>query len=292
MTPPRKDSIFFTLNQSRNTNDNNIEYWLYTDLYNLFGTPTFDPENMYEHIYHTIDTTPAAKQNIEPLDFIKNHAIIYPHNYQILSPHAPYNTINKHGCDLKLSRYACYCLFCGKPHLMFTRTYFMIPNSTFETIYETSYDFARIYQRDKLRRSERILSGALKKLNANHSFFQREMTRTLYGGCTIDEIRNTHKIPNNIPLADYMGAISLHARRHAIDNTINAFNFAYTRDLRSLCIILHDELRKARVQMIETNNIAPEQDFKTTPINQATSKFKNLQKEFTKTYAIQNLNTI
>lgn len=300
MAQPSKDIIFTTLTQmSHHTTEeqdlftpvqDDAEYWLYTDLYNLFLHPMFDPENMYEHARDAFDTTPAAKQKITPYDLFRHHVVIHNHKYTIHSPHPPYNPVTKMGMDLKLSRYACYCIFRNKPNLIFTRTYFMMPGTDFKTIYETSYRFARIYQRDKLRESERDLAGLLKSLNANHSLFQHEMARTFFNGYTLEDIRNMHSLTDNHPLADNMGAVSLHARRMAINDAIRKFDFAHTRDLRSFSMIMHSELRTARNKMISGYKIPPEKDILQTKINEIKSEYNKLEKAFIKQYAPKNLN--
>lgn len=299
MAQPSKELIFKTLCATRHnmaecatlfdTDTNNADYWYYTDLYNLFSHPMFDPENMHEHVYQKFDTTPAHANKIAPYDFFKSHAITYSHKYTINSPHPPYNTITKNGADIKLSRYACYCLFRDTPSLIFTRTYFMMPNTDFKTIYETSYRFARIYQRKKLSETERTLSGILKKLDANIALFQYETTRTFFGEYTIDDIRNAYSLPTNTPIADNMGAISLHARRHAIDTAIKKFDYAHTRDFRSFSMIVHNELRIARNKMISEYKFPPEKDIHKTSIKSVESEYKKLEQQFIKTYTTQNI---
>lgn len=299
MAQPSKDLIFKTLTTKRHNmaesaslfdNEiNNADYWLYTDLYNLFSHPMFDPENMYEHTYQKFDTTPARANKIAPYDFFKAHTIIYNHKYTINSPHPPYNPIAKNGTDIKLSRYACYCLFRDAPGLIFTRTYFMMPNTDFKTIYETSYRFARIYQRQKLRESERRLSGLLKNLDANIALFQYEAARTFFGEYDIDYIRGAYGLVSSTPIADHMGAISLHARRRAIDTAIKKFDYAHTRDFRSFSMILHNELRIARNKMISEHRFPPEKDIHKSSIKSIESEYKKLEQQFIKTYAAQNL---
>ncbi len=301
MAQPSKDLIFKTLTQTRHrvteemdlfsTTTNDTEYWFYSDLYNLFSHPMFDPENMYEHTYQKFDPTPASTQKITPYELFKNHAVTHNHKYTIHSPHPPYTPITKKAADIKLSRYACYCMFRDKPNLIFTRTYFMMPNADFKTIYETSYRFARIYQRQKLRESERKLAGILKHLDASIALFQYETARTFFGEHTIDYLRDAYRLDKNTAIADNMGAISLHARRTAIDNAIKKFDFAHTRDLRSFSMILHNELRTARNKMISEYKLSPEQDIRKTPIKSVESEYKKLETEFIKQYATKNLNT-
>ena len=299
MAQPSKDLIFKTLNQTRHsvaeeanlfsTTINYAEYWLYTDLYNLFSHPMFDPENMHEHTYRAFDPKPATKQKISPYELYKNHCVPYNHKYTINSPHPPYNLITKNGTDIKLSRYACYCLFHNTPNLIFTRTYFMMPDADFKTIYDTSYRFARIYQRQKLRESERQLAGILTQLDASHALFRHETARTFFGELTTDYIRNAYQLSANTPIADNMGAISLHARRRAIDSAIAKFEYAHTRDLRSFSMILHSELRAARNKMISEYKFPPEKDIHKTPITSVESEYKKLEQQFINQYAKENL---
>lgn len=301
MANPTKATIFSTLTSCKHTTaeDQNLfseryynaDYWLYSDLYNLFESPAFDLHDMDNHIYQTLDRTPAKKLSIPPYDFLKRHAVSYEHKYHIKSPHPPYNIIHKKGPDLKLSRYACFCLFRNEPHLIFTRVYFMMPNTDFKTIYDTSYQFARIYQRSKLRESERILSGVLSKLHANIPLFQYETARTFFGDRTTDCIREMHGLGPDTTLADNMGAVSLFARRTAINNAVFKFQFAYTQDLRSFAMILHDELRKSRNQMISDYKFPPEQDIYRTPVSTIESEYKALEKDFIKQHSMINIRT-
>ena len=164
-----------------------------------------------------------------------------------------------------------------------------MPNTDFKTIYETSYRFARIYQRQKLRESERRLSGLLKNLDANIALFQYEAARTFFGEYDIDYIRGAYGLVSSTPIADHMGAISLHARRHAIDTAIKKFDYAHTRDFRSFSMILHNELRIARNKMISEYKFPPEKDIHKTSIKSIESEYKKLEQQFIKTYAAQNL---
>ena len=300
MAQPPKEYIFKTLTTMRHstteeydlftTGNNNAEYWTYTDLYNIFLHPMFDPDNMFEHAYQAFDTTPAKKQKIAPYEFFKNHVTVYQRKYTIHSPHPPYNQISKTGPDIKLSRYACYCIFRNKPNLIFTRTYFMMPNADFKTIYDTSYRFARIYQRQKLRESERNLQGVLKTLGANYALFHNETTKCFYDERDPDLVRDAYNLGYNKPLADNMGAISMYYRRHAIDNAIHKFDFAHARDLRSFAQILFRELTIARQKMISEYKITPEKDIHKTSIQQIESEYKTMEREFIKQYASENLN--
>ena len=94
----------------------------------------FDIEHMHDDVYRKFDATPA--KNITPYEFLKQHTTFTSHKYTIFSPHPPFNPINKNGKDIRLSRYACFCMFRDIPQLIFTRTFFMMPNASFQTIYK------------------------------------------------------------------------------------------------------------------------------------------------------------
>ena len=182
MAYPSKEIIFNSLCESRHRVyeeqtlftpiQNDAEYWYYSDLYNLFRCPTFDIEQPHDHVYRKFDSTPA--KNITPYEFLKQHTTFTSRKYTIYSPHPPFSKITKTGNDIKLSRYTCFCMFRDIPQLIFTRTYFLMPNAKFKDIYDTSYSFARIYQRERLRASERQLAGLLKRLDANIALFHHE----------------------------------------------------------------------------------------------------------------------
>ncbi|MBR2483073.1 MAG: hypothetical protein IKB49_04295 [Alphaproteobacteria bacterium] len=298
MAYPSKEIIFNSLCESRhrvyeeqtlfNPIQNDAEYWYYSDLYNLFRCPTFDIEQPHDHVYRKFDSTPA--KNITPYEFLKQHTTFTSRKYTIYSPHPPFSKITKTGNDIKLSRYTCFCMFRDIPQLIFTRTYFLMPNAKFKDIYDTSYSFARIYQRERLRASERQLAGLLKRLDANIALFHHESHKTFFGGTETDYIRNTYQMPANRALADNMGAISMHARRHAIDSALTKFRFAHTQDFHSFSLIFQNELLTARRKMHADYHITPEQDFYKKPINVIETEYKKLVRDFTRQYAPVNIN--
>ncbi len=299
-TIPDKKNTFETLNRATHRiNDdqtlfcpiyNDTEYWLYSDLYNLFFAPPFDLKNMDGHIFQTFDTTHTPK-NTTPYSFLRQHAQFYNHEYNIRSPYPPYNMIKKYGLDMQLSRYACYCLFKNIPNLIFTRMYFMMPGSDFKSVYDTAYKYARIHQRAQLQESERKLNGVLKNIDANIALFRHEAFKTFYNNMYNEEIISEYNLKPNTTLADHMGAPSLYARKHAIDTTISKFDFALNKDLRSFAIIFDHELRNARYNLIRTYNTTPEQDIHKQSIKSLISEYNATEANFIKKYSQCNLNT-
>lgn len=298
-TTPDKKHTFTTLSATKhNTIENQTlfspvlnecEYWYYSDLYNLFFAPPFDLQNMDNHIYQTFDTSHTPK-NTSPYSFLRQHTQFQDHEHNIRSPYPPYNLIKKYGLDMKLSRYACYCIFKNIPNLTFTRTYFMMPDADFKTIYDTSYRYARIHQREQLQDSERRLNGVLKNINANIALFRHEAFKTFYNNMYNDQIIAAYNLPANATLSDFMGAPSLYARKYAIDCAIYKFDYALNKDLRSFAIIFDNELRHARNKLAQTYNTTPEKDIQKQSIQSLISEYKSKESAFIKKYANCNIN--
>lgn len=299
-TLPDKETTFKTLSKARHhvgdtqtlflQSTNDTEYWLYSDLYNLFFVPPFDLKNMDNHVFQTFDTTHTPK-NTSPYTFLRWHTQHTNHEHNIRSPYPPYNMVKKYGLDMKLSRYACYCIFRNIPNLIFTSTYFMMPDTDFKTIYETSYKYARIHQREQLQDSERRLNGVLKNIDANIALFRHEAFKTFYNNMYNDELIQAYNLGSNVTLADHMGAPSLYARKYAIDSAISKFDFAIKKDLRSFAIIFDSELRNARRKLINTYKITPEKDIHKQSIKSLIREYKTTEAEFIKKYTNCNLST-
>lgn len=304
MPYPSKEHIFKTLithshrineditlfPETTSSNDIDTEFWYYSDLHNLFGAPHFDLNKMYEHTWNAFKHIAAPSSALSSA--LYNHVELCHHEYNIHSPNPPYKITKTMGSDAKLTRYACWALFKQIPHLIFTQMFFMTPNPDYKTLYRESYKFARIYQRKKLRHTERTLSGVLTNLDANIRLTQHEMSRTLFGGMVNDDIRTRYSIPNtpHKPLADYMGVFSLYARRTAIDTAIS--KFAHTRhpNLHAFNQILHTELLSARNTMIRNQRITPEQDiYPNAPINKVETEYKKIERDFISKYSIEKI---
>ncbi|MBQ8368045.1 MAG: hypothetical protein IJX43_03245 [Alphaproteobacteria bacterium] len=300
MPYPSKEHIFKTLiTQSHRINEHatlfpeldpsaniDTEFWYYSDLYNLFGTPHFELDKMYEHTWNAFKNLSATSAALY------NHVELCHHEYNIHNPNPPYKITKTMGSDAKLTRYACWAIFKQIPHLIFTQMFFMTQNPDYKTLYRESYKFARIYQRKKLRQSERILSGVLKNLDANIRLTQHEMSRTLFGGMVNDEIRTRYNIPNtpHKPLSDYMGVYSLYARRTAIDNTVSKFAHVEHKNLHAFNQILHAELLSARNAMLRNQRFTPEQDiYPSAPINKVESEYKKIERDFISKYSTEKI---
>ena len=242
---------------------------------------------MYEHVYQTLDTTP--QHNI--LTQLHQHAIIFNHQYTIQSPHPPYNKIKKYGTDIKLSRYACWCLFKNNPHTIFYALYFMMPGANFKTLTQQTYKFSRIFYRNLLSTAENKLNGILKTLKLNYQEFKHNIFKTFYGGWCNADIRQSYNLPQNATLGDYMNSTSLYYRATAINNTLYKFKSLpqKSQTYNMLYSLMEQELTIARSTMKTQHGITPEKDITKISIQSITSEYNKLKKEFIKQYATTNL---
>lgn len=314
MALPKKSVIFDTLNAKRhridedtqfslfpdicaNTPSIHSEYWYYSDLHNLFGEPYFPiAPNMNAHAWENLVMPITTKQQRgtpqltrTDLEFYKDHVATYRHEYTL-----DHNTY-KNAKDLQLSRYACWCMSRNNPAMIFSRTYFISPvinpRMSFDDMKNLSYQFARVYLRDKLTYYEKIIAGILKRHNVNFRQFNHTMTRTLFCNYGANDLKDIHgiQIKPNDPLANYLGAATLDARTNALARTIEKFKHTQTQNIATFEQIAHSELLNARFQEIHNHNIRPEQDIFQTPISQIQSKLVRTERDFILKYSKEKL---
>ena len=308
MTLPAKQQIFELLNSTRhhidedaqnslfpeilpNTSSIHAEYWIYSDLYNIFDRSYFPTTpSMSAHTWQRLKMpSPSGKPTDlvnSTIDFHSDHVQIFNHAY-VLFPHTSF----KNAKDLKLSRYACWCMTRDIPELIFAHTYFMAPaiqdNMTFNEIRDLSYQFARVSLRQKYTQCEKRIGGILNKYDGHFSLFHHNMIRAFFYGYDTDMLKHIYRIPSrsNDPLANYMGAASLHAIICAMENAISRFNTSPTRNANVLDAYLCNELDTQRTRMINRTNRRPEQDICTTPISSVAKQFDTAKSAFIKKYS-------
>ncbi|MBQ2858798.1 MAG: hypothetical protein IJE82_00345 [Alphaproteobacteria bacterium] len=314
MALPKKSVIFNTLNAKRhridedtqfslfpdicaNTPTIHSEYWYYSDLHNLFGEHYFPiAPNMNAHAWENlVMPTQTKQQRSTPqlirtdLPFYDGHIATIRHEYTL--DHSAY----KNAKDLRLSRYACWCMSRGKPSMIFSRTYFISPiinpHMSFDDMKNLSYQFARVHLRDKLTHYEKIFAGILKKHNADFRQFNHAMTRAFFYNYSANDLKEIHRIqikPND-PLANYMGAATLNARINALHNTIEKFKHTHKQNIATFEQIAYNELINARVQEIHDHNIRHEQDIFQTPISQVQSELSRTERDFILKYSNEKI---
>ena len=306
MPIPSKAVIFETLNQTRHVPDiqptlfdpidheHNNEYWHYSDLHNLMGEGCFPTVNgMENHTGHSLTMPYDNKIKITHVpatpDFYHDHVVKFSHSYN-LDGHQ-----YKKAIDLKLSRYACWCLSRQNPYMIFARTYFMSPiirsDMNFSDMQNLSYQFARVHLRQKLSGLENQLAGIINKTGGSFSQFNRSITRTFFYGYSANDLKDIFHIKNksNDPIANYMGAASLNGKIHALGNAIYAFNHAPRQNINVISEILNDELTAQRVKMIRDLNIRPELDIFPIHISNVQSHLNCSERNFAHAYKGQKI---
>lgn len=246
-------------------NNNNSEYWLFSDLYNLFGAP-------YVGIHNNIDNTvqiaiknacsknKTAHNKINFYNLYNAHAVSTRNDYQI---NTPMGIISKHaGLDARLSRYACWAIIRQWPNMIFSQLYFMTPNAMFNALNTDAKHFIRIPLRAQVAGNERIISAIAYRNNADMRWFAYYMHRAFFYGRNPDDIKSAYQIPlrRNDPISNYMGAASLAARRDGMNRAIKQLDENPNMRFEQFSKILYDELTTARVDVIKRTNRCPEQD--------------------------------
>lgn len=284
-TPPNATTVFQYLNQTRhrikedqhpslfdqtNPEQNNAEYWLLSDLYNLYRN-TFainpyrpiDPQ-LIEIITH--DHTPIT---------YSNHAITF-------------NTKNAAiKSDAKLSRYACWRIISAALLDPFSQAYFISPDKSLDELKLISNIIHQIHLRKDIARLEHTIGGILHRRGIKFSLFYRALHMTFYNDYNSTELKIMHNIPDkpNDPITNYMGPRSLWARQYGLEKTI------YLADKTQNPILLSAQtaFQMARYKMIETYQITPEQDISPTPIKQVQSQYNKMERDFIRQYKNQSI---
>ena len=171
--------------------------------------------------------------------------------------------------------------------MIFAQLYFMMPDATFEQVYNAAYKFSRIYHRTELAQAEKIVNGIAYKHNADMRQFNNFMHRAFFYTTDIDKIKYAYGI--NGTIFDYMGSQSLMARHQALNIAINHHNTCNKMPFESFINILSAELIKSRVKMIQRTGRAPEADISQKSVGRVASELKKMEREFINKFAFQSL---
>ena len=275
---------------------NDTEYWLFSDLYNLFGESYVGKhDNIMDTVLENIHPTdfksvyPQTPNGIaQPKtfeSFYTDHAVKINHDYIINSIFG--NTLRKNGPDAKLTRYACWKILQPWGRMIFAQLYFMNPGIKFTELYNMSYKFARIYQRNALTQSNKIINGIAHRNNANMRQFNNMLHRAFFYTSDINTIKDYYNIRGKI--YDYMGVHSLLARRNALNRAISKLDENPNMNFNKFTEILYTELINNRVKMIQQTNRPPEQDISQKSISQLTGELKKMERKFINKFAKQSL---
>lgn len=308
MPTPSKPEIFKILNATRQKPDNQLplfpdahpnntcnEYWLYSDLHNLYGEIYFPTQPSFSaHIWQNLamptpKKTTRAFPNLRATDinFYNNHVTLITHPYTLGNHHF------KNAKDFKLSRYACWCMSRQNPYMIFARTYFIAPvikqDIDFNELNNHCYQFARVNLRAQLAKSEKAINAILYKNNCDHHDFKIKMSIALFGdtpGAVLDKngLNAFQK-----PISDYMGAATLYERNNALRNTITTINHTPEITPTQIFDIAYNEMHNAQKRLTQNLHIAPINDIQKHSVHNVQSHLTRTEHAFINKYAFEKL---
>ena len=166
--------------------------------------------------------------------------------------------------DYALSRYACSLVSekadSNKAAVVYARVYFAVPSPQIEKVDEHLAAMDRIDARQKLAKSEKVLSGLIYEhveSELGFSRIRRKGDQALFGGATTRQMKKQLGVPKGRALADFLPTIALRAKDFA--NAITNFNVrrAY---LHTEAQITREHVKNNRAvrRLLKKGRIAPE----------------------------------